>query len=55
MNCEVTLDWKFVAALGASAVCFVFAVKMDPFAAERMVSHLADACVAYACANSTAC
>ena len=35
-NLSVTIDWKFVVALGASAVGIIFAVKMDDYAAERV-------------------
>ena len=31
-NLSVTIDWKFVVALGASAVGIIFAVKMDDYA-----------------------
>ena len=34
-NLSVTIDWKFVVALGASAVGIIFAVKMDDYAAEE--------------------
>ena len=36
MNLNVTIDWKFVVALGAAAVGVIFAVKMDGPAAERV-------------------
>ena len=35
MNFVVTIDWKFVVALGAATVGTIFAVKMDASAAER--------------------
>ena len=38
-NLSVTIDWKFVVALGASAVGIIFAVKMDDYAAERVSTH----------------
>lgn len=44
MNWNVTIDWKFVVALGGSAVGVIFALKMDPAAAERVSTHAVDAC-----------
>ena len=40
MNFVVTIDWKFVVALGAVAVGTIFAVKMDADAAERVSSRV---------------
>lgn len=51
MNCTVTVDWKFVAALGAATVGTIFAVKMDASAAERVSTHAVDACKEYAIAD----
>ena len=48
MNLNVTIDWKFVVALGAATVGTIFAVKMDASAAERVSTHVADACKEYA-------
>ena len=50
MNLNVTIDWKFVVALGAGATAIIFAVKMDAAAAERVSIHAADACKEYAVA-----
>ncbi len=44
MNFNVTIDWKFVVALGASAVGTIFAIKMDADAVERVSIHAIDAC-----------
>lgn len=44
MNLNVTIDWKFVVALGTAAVGVIFAVKMDGAAAERVSTHAVDAC-----------
>ena len=52
MNFVVTIDWKFVVALGASAVGIIFAVKMDADAAERVSTHVVDACKEYAVAGN---
>ena len=46
-NLSVTIDWKFVVALGASAVGIIFAVKMDDYAA--------DACKEFAIAEQCNC
>ena len=43
MSFVVTIDWKFVVALGASAVGTIFAAKMDASAAERVSIHAIDA------------
>ena len=48
MNFVVTIDWKFVVALGVATVGTIFAVKMDAGAAERVSIHVADACKEYA-------
>lgn len=44
MNVSVTVDWKFVVALGAATVGTIFAVKMDSSEAERVSTHAIDAC-----------
>lgn len=48
MNFVVTIDWKFVVALGVATVGTIFAVKMDASAAERVSTHAVDACKEYA-------
>jgi len=53
MNCVVTIDWKFVVALGVATVGTIFAVKMDASAAERVSTHVADTCKEYAFAISS--
>jgi hypothetical protein len=50
MNFVVTIDWKFVVALGAATVSTIFAAKMDAAAAERVSIHAVDACKEYAVA-----
>lgn len=44
MNFVVTLDWKFVVALGAAACGIILSVKMSSEAAERVSIHAIDAC-----------
>ena len=44
MNFVVTIDWKFVVALGVVAIGSIFAAKMDAEAAERVSIHAVDAC-----------
>lgn len=43
MNFVVTLDWKFVVALGAAACGIILCAKMSPEAAERVSIHAIDA------------
>lgn len=50
MNFTVLIDWKFVVALGAAIVMTIFASKMDPDAAERVSTHVVEACKEYATA-----
>ena len=44
MNFVVTLDWKFVVALGAAVGGVILCAKMEPDAAERVSTHAVDAC-----------
>ena len=55
MSFIVTIDWKLVVALGAVAVGTIFAVKMDPAAAERVSIHAVDAFGGSAVAVSSGC
>ena len=55
MNLNVTIDWKFVVALGAAAVGTIFAVKMDASEAERVSIHAIDAYKEYAIAGNGGC
>lgn len=50
MDLSVTIDWKFVVALGTAAVGVIFAIKMDASAAERISMLSIDACKDYAIA-----
>jgi len=52
MNFVVTIDWKFVVALGAAAVGTIFAIKMDATAAERVSTHVVDAYKEYVVAGN---
>ena len=54
-NLSVTIDWKFVVALGASAVGIIFAVKMDDYAAERVSTQMVNACKEFAIAEQCNC
>ena len=51
MDVKVTLDWKTVAALGASVVAIIFAVKMDAESAETVSTHAVDAVKEFAIAK----
>lgn len=53
MNCTVTIDWKFVVALGTAVVGTIFAVKMDGSAAERVSTHAVDSFKEYAIAGNS--
>jgi predicted secreted Zn-dependent protease len=53
MNLNVTIDWKFVVALGTAVVGTIFAVKMDADVAERVSTHAVDACKEYAIAGNS--
>ena len=55
MNFVVTIDWRFVVALGAATVGTIFAVKMDASAAERVSIHVIDASKEYAVAVNSNC
>ena len=44
MNFLVTIEWKFVAAIGADVCGIILASKMDCDAAERVSTHAVDAC-----------
>lgn len=52
MNFVVTLDWKFVVALGAAVGGIILCVKMEPSAAERVSIHAVDACTEFAVAGN---
>lgn len=55
MNFVVTFDWRSIVALGGVAVGVIFAVKMDPSAAERVSIHAIDACKEFASASNDRC
>ncbi len=55
MDLTILIDWKFIAALGVSTVGIIFASKMDAAAAERVSTHVADACKEYAVAGNGDC
>lgn len=44
MNCTVTIDWKFVVALGVAPGCIILASKIDPEAAERILAQCVNMC-----------
>ena len=53
MSFNVTIDWKFVAALGALVACIIFATKMDGAEAEQVSTHVVDACKELAVAGNS--
>ena len=44
MNLNVTIDWKFVLALGGSVAGVILATKADSDGAERVLAKTVDAC-----------
>ena len=52
MNFSVILDWKFIAALGVAASGIILSMKMEPDAAERVSTHVGDACKEYMAAGN---
>lgn len=55
MNSTITIDWKFIAALGASATAIIFTLKMDSEGVENVSTHIADACRDYAISSNKGC
>ena len=53
MNLNVTIDWKFVVALGTAVAGVIFSTKMDGAAAERVSIHAVDAFKEYAIAGNS--
>ena len=46
INLNVTIDWKFVVALGVAPSCFYLATKIDADAAERVLTQASKVYVA---------
>ena len=42
-NLSVTIDWKFVVALGGAVTGLIFAVKLDPAGVKEVSIHAVDA------------
>ncbi len=42
MNTNFIIDWKFVAAIGATAVGIIIATKMDSKTIENVTNHFTD-------------
>lgn len=55
MNLTVLIDWKFVVALGATAVGIIFAMKIMPTAVERVSIHAIEASKEYAVSINSNC
>ena len=51
MNFNVSIDYKFVVALGVSVAGIIFAVKMSPEQAKEVTIKVVDACKEYAVSN----
>ncbi|MER2148707.1 MAG: hypothetical protein ABS987_06075 [Ruminococcus sp.] len=55
MSFVVTIDWKFVVALGTAAVGVIFAVKMDASKAEQISIRAIDICKEVTTASKGSC
>lgn len=42
MNTTVVLDWKFVAAIGATTAVIILAAKMNPAEAKEVLTRVVD-------------
>ncbi len=51
MNFAVTVDWRFVVALGVAVSGIILSAKVEPDAAERVSIHAIDACTEFAAAE----
>ena len=51
MNFTITVDWRFVVALGLTVSGIILSVKMESDAAERVSIHAIDACKDFAVAD----
>lgn len=51
MSFVLTVDWRFVAALGAAVSGIILSAKMEPDAAERVSIHAIDTCKEFAVAS----
>lgn len=55
MNVRVDIDWKFVVALGVTAVGIIFAMKMDTATVKEASIHAIDAGKEYAFSRNRIC
>ena len=55
MNLNVLFDWKFVVALGGTAVAFIVVSKLDASAIKEVSLHMVDAYKELAIAKSGLC
>ena len=53
MDVKVILDWKTVAALGASVIGAILALKLDAESAETVSTHAVDAAKKFAIATNS--
>ena len=51
MSFVLTVDWRFVAALGGAVCGIILCAKMDPDAAERVSVHAIDTYAEFAAAE----
>ena len=52
MTSSITIDWKCVVALGASAIGVILALKVNPDASEQVLTQAVSTCKEYALAKS---
>lgn len=55
MNFNVTIDWKLVAALGASAIGVIFTLKMDSNTVDHVLTKVVYACRDVAIGRNNVC
>lgn len=51
MSVVLTVDWRFVVALGVAVSGIILSAKMEPDAAERVSVRAIDACAEFAAAE----
>lgn len=51
MNFSISIDWKFVVAFGLAVTGTIFSLKMNSDSAEKVSTHVVDACKEFAIAK----
>lgn len=55
MNCTVTIDGKFVVALGVATAAIIFVTKIDEAAAKEVSIHAIEAFKVWSTAKTVSC